>query len=450
MKIHKYFILVLFFLIIQSSNVNSQNSYGWERIFNSIYGFQEFYNQQNPDNNKYWMVRPISNMINTGNYEFIKYNKTANSWYAASNSIFRGVYYSYYLGGGHSTSGYFLPLSYNVSYSDSNFILINTLIPHDQNPPYDIRLLISYDNGITKTDLTGFGIKKFSGIAINPFNDSVCLAVSTDTIYRSTDRGITWFGNSVIPNFSGSLSINPMDTNIIYAYDDSLFISSDGGNNFNFILNKKFNRIVFNFSDSSVFASSKNKLYRSSDHGFNWSIADTLSDSITYFETDPDNEDIVFAGSVKGLYRSINGGEDFTLFNNSFSPSRKVTGICKVANEDYVYVSTEEAVYKCWNSYVVGVENISTAIPGSFYLDQNYPNPFNPSTNLEFGISELGFVSLKVFDMLGKEVALLLNEKLNPGKYQFKFDGSSLPSGIYFYRLTAGKNIETRKMLLLK
>ncbi len=99
---------------------------------------------------------------------------------------------------------------------------------------------------------------------------------------------------------------------------------------------------------------------------------------------------------------------------------------------------------------VLAVQNISTEIPVGFSLEQNYPNPFNPVTNLEFGISELGFVSLKVYDMLGKEVMTIVNEKLNPGKYKVDFDGSGLPSGVYFYRLTAGEFTETKSMMLVK
>jgi hypothetical protein len=85
-----------------------------------------------------------------------------------------------------------------------------------------------------------------------------------------------------------------------------------------------------------------------------------------------------------------------------------------------------------------------------FHLFQNYPNPFNPVTNLEFGISELGFVSLKVYDMLGIETATLVNEKKEPGKYSVVFDGSNLSSGIYYYKLTAGSFSETKIMVLLK
>ncbi|MBS1553025.1 MAG: choice-of-anchor D domain-containing protein [Bacteroidetes bacterium] len=99
---------------------------------------------------------------------------------------------------------------------------------------------------------------------------------------------------------------------------------------------------------------------------------------------------------------------------------------------------------------VIGINNISGTVPEKFSLEQNYPNPFNPVTHLEFGISHPGFVSLKVFDVLGKEVAVLVNEKLSPGIYKAEFDGSSLSSGIYFYKLEAGSFIETKRMILLK
>ena len=95
-------------------------------------------------------------------------------------------------------------------------------------------------------------------------------------------------------------------------------------------------------------------------------------------------------------------------------------------------------------------KQVTSEIPGQFSLYQNYPNPFNPVTNLEFGISILGFVSLKVYDILGKEVVTLVNEKLSPGKYEVEFDGSGLPSGVYFYRLNAGESTDTKRMMLVK
>jgi hypothetical protein len=95
------------------------------------------------------------------------------------------------------------------------------------------------------------------------------------------------------------------------------------------------------------------------------------------------------------------------------------------------------------------VNNISQT-PHGFKLLQNYPNPFNPVTHLEFGISDLEFVSLKVYDVLGNEIKTLVKEIKNPGIYTVEFDGSNLSSGLYFYKLTAGDFSEVKKMTLLK
>ncbi|MBL8007212.1 MAG: T9SS type A sorting domain-containing protein, partial [Ignavibacteria bacterium] len=88
--------------------------------------------------------------------------------------------------------------------------------------------------------------------------------------------------------------------------------------------------------------------------------------------------------------------------------------------------------------------------PLDYKLNQNYPNPFNPITNVEFGISKSGFVSLKVYDMLGKEVAILVNENLSPGKYTVKFNGSNLASGAYFYTIKINNFSQTKIMVMIK
>ncbi len=102
------------------------------------------------------------------------------------------------------------------------------------------------------------------------------------------------------------------------------------------------------------------------------------------------------------------------------------------------------------------IYDVTTEIPSKYDLAQNYPNPFNPVTNLEFGIpalrgeSDLGFTSLKVYDLLGKEVVTLVNEKLNPGTYRVEFDAGGLTSGVYFYRLTSGDFTDTKRMMIVK
>ncbi len=97
-----------------------------------------------------------------------------------------------------------------------------------------------------------------------------------------------------------------------------------------------------------------------------------------------------------------------------------------------------------------GVAEQKNIQPLEFSLGQNYPNPFNPTTQLRFTIADLQFVSLKVYDVLGREVATLVNEKKAPGTYEVQFDGSKLGSGMYFYTLRSGSFTETKQMILLK
>ena len=88
--------------------------------------------------------------------------------------------------------------------------------------------------------------------------------------------------------------------------------------------------------------------------------------------------------------------------------------------------------------------------PNDLMLNQNYPNPFNPVTNINFQLITSNFVTLKVFNALGEEVSTLINEEKPAGKYIIEFKGDDLPSGIYFYQLTAGSLVQTKKMILLR
>ena len=98
---------------------------------------------------------------------------------------------------------------------------------------------------------------------------------------------------------------------------------------------------------------------------------------------------------------------------------------------------------------VVSVEDENNLIT-DFSLFQNYPNPFNPSTSIQYAVSNRQFVSLKIYDVLGKELATLVNEEKPAGNYEVNFNASSLSSGVYFYTLRAGSFVQTKKMLLVR
>ena len=89
-------------------------------------------------------------------------------------------------------------------------------------------------------------------------------------------------------------------------------------------------------------------------------------------------------------------------------------------------------------------------VPAQFTLEQNYPNPFNPSTTIVFTLPEAGFVTLTVHNLIGQELATIVSGERAAGRYRVAWDARGLPSGVYFYRLTAGEYIQTRRMVLLQ
>jgi hypothetical protein len=120
-------------------------------------------------------------------------------------------------------------------------------------------------------------------------------------------------------------------------------------------------------------------------------------------------------------------------------------------------------VYGDTSFTLLGLDPISTTIPEEFSLYQNYPNPFNPTTKIRFNIAPLlnqggvaptqvgdGVVVLTLYDLLGREIATLVNQPLQPGTYEVEWDATNYPSGVYFYKLTAGNFIDTEKMVLIK
>jgi len=257
-----------------------------------------------------------------------------------------------------------------------------------------------------------------------------------------------------LKNFSdgGFLKVNPFNRDYIFLTADKLMLSTSSGTNFFSVNIPSVNKLIFSEQDRAIYGYTSSKLYRSTDNGLNWDSV-SLPENFNIVESDPDNSLILYAGNQRGLFRSVDKGHNWNLYNNSFSLSTNIIGISKDnLSGDTLIVCTDAQLIKVWSPELVGINGFSSIIPDKYTLSQNYPNPFNPSTNLEFGISELGFVSLKIYDGLGREVQTLVNEQLAPGTYNYQFSTINYPlsSGVYFYRLEAGSFVETKRMVLLK
>ncbi|MCC7159489.1 MAG: T9SS type A sorting domain-containing protein [Ignavibacteria bacterium] len=154
-------------------------------------------------------------------------------------------------------------------------------------------------------------------------------------------------------------------------------------------------------------------------------------------------------------------------FTGSFKPSKPLN-IFNSGNHSgawilnvYDRLSGNTGTLKAWSIQLVflsptGINTVNGNVPDQFSLSQNYPNPFNPATKIRFSIPNvasslsLNNVTLKVYDLLGREVLTLVNEQLKPGTYEVDFDGSRFSSGVYFYKLTTDAFVQTKKMILVK
>jgi DNA-binding beta-propeller fold protein YncE len=180
--------------------------------------------------------------------------------------------------------------------------------------------------------------------------------------------------------------------------------------------------------------------------GYVWIIVDRRSDSSSYPWTP--NRGYAINPTTKAVVDSFDTDWDKTAAGPlprgiAFSPGGDTLYI------GHFDVATLPAVYRLVKT-VVAVERLDDAIPTGYRLSQNYPNPFNPTTEIRFEVAKAGFVTLKVYDMLGREVQTLVNENLQAGSYKATFKGHYLPSGTYIYTLTANDVRLTKKMVLAK
>lgn len=165
-----------------------------------------------------------------------------------------------------------------------------------------------------------------------------------------------------------------------------------------------------------------------------------------FMDVDLIGDDIYLAQPMVIELYNLNGDtliQNGTYHINSYS-------VRKLAKYGPYLCATCEGLMIFKKGSATGIRDKKSAFVDNFALFQNYPNPFNPTTNIRFSITKQTHVTLKVFDILGREIVTLVDEKLSAGEHRVTFDGENLPSGVYFYQLQVGNWIQQRKMVLLK
>ena len=290
-------------------------------------------------------------------------------------------------------------------------------------------------------------------------------AQPTDTLFYSDDNGNSW--NS-IPIGMNDILIESMAVSsqgylflsgFNFFLEGIVLISPDGGTSWSDTALTSFSSVgstlAIDNSDRLYAVLGGESLFYTDDNGTTWSKISTSgipnSSKVNHLAFDSNNH-IYAATQSDGIYYSEDAGSNWTAKNdglpatNGYYPS---FNFLYVDPADVVFGGTYDDGLFIGNSVAIAIDDPGN-FPTQFSLQQNYPNPFNPATTIGFTIAEQTFVKLTVYDLLGREVATLINEEKSPGDYTIEFDAAKLSSGIYFYRLEAGNFKETRRMILMQ
>lgn len=275
-------------------------------------------------------------------------------------------------------------------------------------------------------------------------NSALFAGSDSSGVYRSVNNGASWSASGL-----GGQTIYSMEEagGLIIAgtADFGMYVSTDEGASW--IPVPFFNLAVFDLTADSniVYAGTSDGLYRSTNYGMNF----------TQFALSEENVGAVcvsgsmlFAGTFSGgVYVSSDGGAQWQQKNEGLTQLTS-SALCILNN--YLFNGTQNSVFRRPLPELIGIQQLSSEIPQNFSLSQNYPNPFNPVTHFGFRIADFGLVRLSVYDALGREVTILVDQQLRPGTYEASWDASAYPSGVYFYKLQAGKFSNVKKMILVK
>ena len=275
-------------------------------------------------------------------------------------------------------------------------------------------------------------------------------------IIATTNGGLNWV--SQISGGTGSLrAIQFVNQNIGWASESSgqLRKTTNGGSNWilaAFGIAGNISSLFFTNENTGWIAGGTGVISKSTNGGVSWIPQNSgiISDlNSIYFPNSSTGWAVGAAGKI--LWTS-NGGSNW--FSQNGYTGKYLTSVKFVNHATGWIVGDEGTIIKTIDGGgTVGINTISTEVPSGFSLNQNYPNPFNPVTVIRYAVPKYSFISLKIFDVMGREVALLVNENQQAGTYEYSFninEHTNIPSGVLFYRLQSEYNSLTKKMILLK
>ena len=310
----------------------------------------------------------------------------------------------------------------------------------------------------------------------------------SDGLYRSADLGQS-FDRTILQPVLGLADASGTELFVIVQgqgilYSNDRFISYYP--KMNGISDAQVTRVVVN--GQYIFAATQNgNYYVSTDNGVNWELKNSGLPNVALWPMYSATNMLFVGSNNRGIFRSNNWGYSWEQLGANYGswldmlaidqtlclfgdPTYKFSittdyginwqqhsaGFYTTTNVkacvsfyNFIYVAASDGVWRgLTNEVTTGIEN--NEIPVSYKLQQNYPNPFNPTTTISYALPKTGYVTLKIYDTAGREVAQLVNQELSAGRHSVSFNGKDLSSGVYFYRIISGEFIQTKKLILLK
>jgi hypothetical protein len=293
------------------------------------------------------------------------------------------------------------------------------------------------------------------------------------TVAKSLDGGQTWTTTNNGATIDGnnpalSMAISSTNPNVVYvatapvASTAKIFTTRSGGTTWTNITGSLPSRYPIDMAvdpanDSIAYVVysgfGTSHCYKTTNAGASWiNIGNGLPDVPTSsIAIDPSNRNMIYVGNDLGVFVSADGGTSWQTFTEGMPEAAIVMDLTIIpASRKLRAVTHGRGVYERPLMSRLSVVSDNKKSANAFRLEQNYPNPFNPSTGIRYQVSGTSEVRLDVFDVLGRKVSTLVNERKAAGSYQVNFNAANLASGTYFYRLQAGGFVETKKMVLIK
>lgn len=316
-------------------------------------------------------------------------------------------------------------LNWNTYRIDTNIFMGKILFTDNLNgyltgDSYGILRTTNGGNNWFKTHIDSNNVSNYTVRNFKRYNSHLTIACGglqdiRGVIWKSTDDGYNWVAQGVTPE--------PLYD--IHFYDENNIIAVGGD---------------FEFGGSMA---------RTTNGGRDWEyipfdqfgIAEAMA-----FRTSSEGWAVMSIGQ-KFMY-TFDSGQHWNPYD---APNGEILSDVKFSNKrNGIAIGQDGAILK-YNTDYVSIANNNSSVPSTIELKQNYPNPFNPETVISYSLQKQEYVSLKIFDVLGKEVKILVNEIKTPGEHKIKFHADDFPAGVYYYTLKTGNNFgETKKMVLVK